>query len=99
MTETITPRRRGFLVALNSVVRHFGVCVIPVAEIVRMESESTDCYEAMKRHAQSRVGERSHREQLIGNHGYFNGLADYAGKTANMLRCHYLPNKKLSNKG
>jgi hypothetical protein len=26
--------------------------------------------------------------------GYFNGLADYASKTADRMRCHYLPNSE-----
>ena len=81
MTEPITPRRRGFLVALNSVVRHFGVCVIPVDEIVSMETGAASDYRYMKRH-----------DLAPRDVGYFNGLADYASKTADRLRCHYLPN-------
>ena len=80
----ITPRRRGFLVVLNSVVRHFGVCVIPVAEIVRMESDARGDYEVMKRDGAS--------QRTV---GYFNGLADYACKTADRLRTHYMPNSGI----
>jgi hypothetical protein len=81
MSLLITPRRRGFLVALNSVVRHFGVCVIPVAEISRMESGAREDYEVIHRPG---IAPR--------NAGYFNGLADYASKTADRLRTHYMPN-------
>lgn len=87
MTEPITPRRRGFLVALNSVVRHFGVCVIPVAEIERMEEEARGDYEVM------------HRDSIAPrNAGYFNGLADYASKTADRLRTHYMPNRRVDGR-
>jgi len=85
MTEAITPGRRGFLVALNSVVRHFGVCVIPVAEIVNMETGAASDYRYMNR------PDLAPRDK-----GYFNGLADYASKTADRLRCHYLPNADLT---
>ena len=80
MSLQITQRRRGFLVALNSVVRHIGFFAIPVDEVSRMEEEARCDYEVM------------HRDDLAPRDaGYFNGLADYASKTADRLRCHYLP--------
>ena len=57
----------------------FGYALIPIIVIETMELESRNDYVAMKR-------QNSERDK-----GYFNGLADYASKTAKTFRERYLP--------
>ena len=73
-----TPDRRGFI-ALNSILRYIGVCVIPMTEIVFMENEAADGYRYMNQ------PDLSSRDM-----GYFNGLADHASKTVDRFQYLYL---------
>jgi len=65
---------------VNRFARHFGCVLISVSKIEGMESDARDYYNVMKREGISPQ-----------NKGYFNGLADYASKTALQLRERYLP--------
>jgi hypothetical protein len=74
--------RSKIVVILNSIVGRFGFILIELREIRRMEQAAEDYAKASKR---AGIGER--------DAGYFNGLSDYAGKKAAMLRQRYTSNK------
>lgn len=67
----------------NRIARRFGLCIIPTSEIDRMESDAASHCTYMKREGLA-----------LRDKGYFNGLSDYASKTASRLRELYVPTKE-----
>jgi hypothetical protein len=72
--------------SLHRLVGRFGYVLIPTQELTNMERASEQYYATMRRQGMS---ER--------NAGYFNGLADYASKTATELRERHSPNTELTH--
>ncbi len=60
------------------VCRKRGYLLIPKSELFDMEKTSRDSYRAVK------------KQELLVDRGYFNGIADYASKTAALWRGKYL---------